>query len=35
MYVPEFVCGVVATILAEIILLVAYVIYDDIKKKRK
>lgn len=33
MYIPEFVCGVVATFLVEIIAGIIYVIYDDKKKK--
>lgn len=28
MYVPEFVCGVVATILVEVMLLIGYAIYS-------
>ena len=35
MYIPEFVCGIGATILAEIVLLIVYAIYDSRKKKRK
>lgn len=35
MYIPEFVCGIVATILAEIVLLIIYAIYDGRKKKKK
>ena len=35
MYIPEFVCGIGATIIAEIALLIAYAIYDNRKKKKK
>lgn len=35
MYISEFVCGIVATILAEIVLLIVCAIYDSRKKKRK
>lgn len=35
MYISEFVCGVVATILAEVFLLIISVVYDSIKKKKK
>ncbi len=35
MYISEFVCGVVATILAEVFLLIVSVVYDSIKKKKK
>ncbi len=35
MYISEFVCGIGATILAEIVLLIVYAIYDSRKKKRK
>lgn len=34
MYIPEFACGVGATILAEIVLLIVYAIYDSKKKKK-
>ena len=34
MYISEFVCGIGATILAEIVLLIVYAIYDS-RKKRK
>lgn len=33
MYIPEFWCGVIATILVECIAIVAYGIYLNIKKK--
>lgn len=33
MYIPEFICGFVACILMEIILIIVYVIYDNWKKK--
>lgn len=35
MYILEFVCGIGVTILAEIVLLIVYAIYDNRKKKRK
>lgn len=35
MYIPEFVCGIGATILVEIVLLIVYAIYDSGKKKKK
>lgn len=35
MYIPEFVCGIGAAILAEVALLIAYAIYDSRKKKKK
>lgn len=34
MYIPEFVCGIGATILTEIVLLVIYAIYENCKKKK-
>lgn len=33
MYIPEFVCGAVATLLVEIIVGIIYAIYDNKKKK--
>lgn len=35
MYISEFVCGVIAAILAEVFLLIAYAVYDNFKKKNK
>lgn len=35
MYIPEFVCGIGATVLTEIVLLIVYSIYDSRKKKKK
>lgn len=35
MYISKFVCGIGATILTEIVLLVIYAIYDNVKKKKK
>lgn len=35
MYIPEFWCGVAATIVAEIALVIAYAIYENIKKGGK
>lgn len=34
MYISEFICGVIFTTLVEIVLLIAYVIYDNFKKKK-
>ena len=34
MYISEFVCGIGATILAEIALLIVYAIHDSKKKKK-
>ena len=34
MYISEFACGVIATIGVEIVLLIAYAIYDNFKKKK-
>lgn len=34
MYISEFACGVIATIVVEIALIIAYVIYDNFKKKK-
>lgn len=33
-YIPEFVCGIFATVIAEIAAMVAWYIYDSHKKKR-
>lgn len=33
-YIPEFVCGIFATVIAEIAAAVAWYIYDSHKKKR-
>lgn len=33
MYISEFACGVIATIAAELVLIIAYAIYTEIKKK--
>lgn len=35
MYIPEFVCGIGAAILAEVALLIVYAVYDNWKKKKK
>lgn len=35
MYISEFVCGVVVTILAEVFLLIVSIVHDSIKKKKK
>lgn len=35
MYIPEFVCGIVATILAEIAGIVVWYAVDTYKKKKK
>ena len=35
MYIPEFACGIGATILAETVLLIVYAAYDNWKKKKK
>ncbi len=35
MYIPEFWCGVVATIITEVIIAIAYSIYADHKKGDK
>lgn len=35
MYIPEFVCGIGFTLITEVVLLVAWSIYDSRKKKRK
>lgn len=35
MYIPDFACGVLATILVEIVLLVGAAIYQIRKKKQK
>jgi len=35
MYIPEFWCGVAATIITEVIIAIAYSIYADHKKVRK
>lgn len=35
MYISEFICGIGATILTEIVLLIVYAIYDSRKKKKK
>lgn len=34
MYIPQFVCGIAATLIAEIAALVAYSIYITFKKRR-
>ena len=34
MYISEFACGVIFTIVVEIALLIAYAIYDNFKKKK-
>lgn len=33
MYIPEFWCGVGATIIAEIVAIIIYAVYDSTKKK--
>lgn len=33
MYISEFVCGVISTIGVELVLIIVYAIYTDIKKK--
>lgn len=35
MYISEFICGIAATIITEIALLIVYAIYDSMKKKKK
>lgn len=34
MYIPEFVCGIAATIIVELAAIVAYAVYLNIKKKK-
>ena len=34
MYISEFACVVIAAILVELVLLIAYAIYDNFKKKK-
>lgn len=34
MYIPEFVCGIAATIIVELVAIVAYAVYLNIKKKK-
>lgn len=34
MYISEFVCGVIATIVVEIALIIVYAIYDNFRKKK-
>lgn len=34
MYIPEFVCGIAVTIIAELVAIVAYAVYLNIKKKK-
>lgn len=34
MYISDFACGVIFTIIAEIVLLIAYAIYVNIRKKK-
>lgn len=35
MYIPEFVCGIIATILAEVVGIVIWYVVDTRKKKKK
>lgn len=35
MYIPEFVCGALSTVIVEIIAAVIWAIHDDKKKKKK
>ena len=35
MYISEFVCGVIATLLVEMAALIIYAIYDECGKKKK
>ena len=34
MYISEFICGVIATIVVEIALIIVYAIYDNFRKKK-
>ena len=34
MYIPEFVCGIATTIIVELVAIVAYAVYLNIKKKK-
>ena len=34
MYISEFVCGIAATIIAELVAIVTYAVYLNIKKKK-
>ena len=34
MYISDFACGVIATIVVEIVLLISYAIYDNFRKKK-
>lgn len=34
MYISEFVCGIAATIIAELVAIIAYAVYLNIKKKK-
>ena len=35
MYISEFVCGIGATILSELLLLIVYSVYDNAKARRR